>query len=68
MMNVVTKVISITAIPILVSCASVPSDYPKPPSFALEDTRTTELGRRVSELSFDERLALLVDAEWTDRG
>jgi putative cardiolipin synthase len=39
------------AIAVLTACATVPSDYPKSPSHALEDTRTTELGRRVSALS-----------------
>jgi hypothetical protein len=37
------------ALGILASCASIPSDYPKPPSFALEDTRTTELGSVLTE-------------------
>ena len=50
-MNAFAKLISMMALGILASCASIPSDYPKPPSFALEDTRNTELGRRVSELT-----------------
>jgi putative cardiolipin synthase len=50
-MDAFAKLISVMSLAILASCASIPSDYPKPPSFALEDTRTTELGRRVSELT-----------------
>ena len=39
------------AVAVLAACATVPSDYPKSPSHALEDTRTTELGRRISALT-----------------
>jgi putative cardiolipin synthase len=38
------------AVAVFAACATVPSDYPKSPSHALQDTRTTELGRRVSAL------------------
>jgi putative cardiolipin synthase len=50
-MNAITKLTSLMALAILASCATVPSDYPREPSFALEDTGATELGRRVSELT-----------------
>ena len=39
------------AVAVLAACASVPPDYPKSPSHAFEDTRTTELGRRISALT-----------------
>ena len=50
-MDAFAKVSLTVALTILASCTTAPTDYPKAPSFALEDTRTTELGRRVSELT-----------------
>ena len=50
-MDAFAKVSLTVALAILASCTTAPTDYPKAPSFALEDTRTTELGRRVSELT-----------------
>ena len=50
-MDAFAKVSLTAALAILAACATAPTDYPKAPSFALEDTRTTELGRRVSELT-----------------
>jgi putative cardiolipin synthase len=50
-MDAFAKLSLTVALTILASCTTAPTDYPKAPSFALEDTRTTELGRRVSELT-----------------
>jgi putative cardiolipin synthase len=35
------------ALAVLAACATVPTDYPRTPSYALEDTGNTELGRSV---------------------
>jgi hypothetical protein len=74
-MDACAKVSLTVALAILASCATTPTGYPKAPSFALEDTRTTELGRRVvadrAERSIDAQYFIaegdLVGTLFTDR-
>ena len=47
------RVAAALALAILAACANVPTDYPKTPSHALNDTRDTEVGRRAARWGRD---------------
>jgi putative cardiolipin synthase len=52
-MVTLSRVTAALAMLVLAACATVPSDYPKTPSHALDDTASTELGRRAARWGRD---------------